>query len=209
MSGGEAPTPPSGEPPTPLPLPNQGSGGGTCGGVGLGSAERPAADAPHPSPSPRRRFTRRRLALAVSAAAAFGVWYFALRTPEPKDDLSRFQGQWQLAVPAAGRDNRPTARVVPGVTIRVTGDRWVYLDNGKEQKRYAVALRPEANPKEIDLVMLGPNDEPTAFVIRGVYAIDRDRAKVAHAPNPDPRPATADETDPGFNGSVWLLERVP
>jgi uncharacterized protein (TIGR03067 family) len=94
------------------------------------------------------------------------------------------------------------------VTVRVTGDRWVYFDNGKEQKRYAFALRPGANPKEIDLTQLGPDDKPTAFVIRGVYTIDGDWAKVAHAPDPHPRPAALDENDPDFAGSVWLLERV-
>ena len=102
-----------------------------------------------------------------------------------------------------------SARSVPSVTIRVTGDKWVSLDNGREQKRYALTLRPDANPKEIDLVMLGADDKPTAFVIRGVYTIDRDRAKVALAPDPDPRPATTDENDPDSGGSVWLLERVP
>jgi uncharacterized protein (TIGR03067 family) len=147
------------------------------------------------------------LLLAVFAVG-FGVWYFAIRTPEPRDDLGRFQGEWRLAVPALARGNQPAARGILGVTIRVTGDRWVYLDNGKEQKRYQLQLRPEANPKEIDLVMLGADDRPTDKVIRGVYVIDRDRAKVLHAPDPDPRPATTDETDPKFEGSVWLLERV-
>jgi uncharacterized protein (TIGR03067 family) len=146
--------------------------------------------------------------LSAVLAGAFAVCYFALRTPEPRDDFGRFQGEWRLAVPAVGRGNHPVARTVSSVTIRVTGDRWVYLDNGKEQKRYALVLRPEANPKEIDLVQLGPDDRPTAFTIRGVYVIDRDRAKVLHAPAPEPRPATTDETDPKFDGGVWLLERV-
>ena len=43
------------------------------------------------------------LALVVIAVVAFGVWYFAIRT---KDDRSRFQGQWQMAVPATDRDPR-------------------------------------------------------------------------------------------------------
>jgi uncharacterized protein (TIGR03067 family) len=146
--------------------------------------------------------------LAVGAVA-FGVWYFAIRAPEPRDDLGRFQGEWRLAVPDLGRDNKPVARVVQGVTVRVTGDRWVYTADGKETQRYTMVLRPEANPKEIDLVMLGADEKPTAFVIRGVYTIDGDRAQVVHAPKPNPRPTTTDETDPDFSGNVWLLERVP
>jgi uncharacterized protein (TIGR03067 family) len=141
----------------------------------------------------------------VLAALGFAVWYFAIRTPEPTDDLGRFQGEWRLAVPAVGRDGKPGARLVSGVTIRVTGDRWVYLDNGKEQRRYRLTLRAGADPKEIDLTQLGPDDRPTAFVIRGVYAVDRDRATVAHAPDPSPRPAALDAPD---GGAVWHLERI-
>ena len=44
--------------------------------------------------------------------------------------------------------------------VRVTGDRWVFLLNDKEQKRYTMVLRPEADPKEIDLTQLAPDDTP-------------------------------------------------
>jgi uncharacterized protein (TIGR03067 family) len=137
-------------------------------------------------------------------AVGFAVWYFAIRTPEPKDDLGRFQGEWQLAVPAVGRDRQPAARLKP-VTVRVTGDRWVYVADGKEAGRYAITLRPAASPKEIDLVQLGPDDRPTANVLRGVYTIDRDRARVVTAPGDEPRPTELDAADgpPG-----WILERV-
>jgi uncharacterized protein (TIGR03067 family) len=146
--------------------------------------------------------------LAVAAVAtAVGVWYLVARGP--RDDLGRFQGEWQVAVPAMGRDNRPAARIVPGVSVRVTGDRWSYTADGRPAQRYAMTLRPDADPKEIDLVMLGPDDRPTATVIRGVYLIGSDRAKVAHAPKDEPRPTTTDETDPTFSGGVWLLERMP
>jgi uncharacterized protein (TIGR03067 family) len=152
----------------------------------------------------RWRVSRRRL--AAVAIIAVGVWYFAIYWREPSDDLGRFQGEWRLAIPlGANSDGR--ARLKP-VIVRVTGDRWVYVADGKEMHRYTLVLRPDVNPKEIDLVMLGADDKPTAFVIRGVYTIDRDRAKVAHAPSPEPRPATLDETDPDSAG-LWLLERAP
>jgi|GEM_PF-3003045 len=154
---------------------------------------------------PRRR--RKRLAALVAAVGlvAFGIWYFAIRTPEPRDDFGRFQGEWQLAVPAGTRDNQPTARRVASVTIRVTGDRWVWLVGEKEQRRYQMTLRPEANPKEIDLTQLGPDDQPTKNVLQGIYTIEGDYAKVLTAPNSDPRPTSLDNAEgpPG-----WLMERV-
>ena len=150
--------------------------------------------------SSRRQFAL----LAAIVAVAFGIWYFAIRAPEPKDDFGRFQGEWQLAVPAVGRDRQPAARLKP-VTVRVTGDRWVYVADGQERMRYAMTLRPEADPKEIDLAQLGPDDKPTGAVLRGIYAIDRDRARVVAAPADDPRPTELDAEDgpPG-----WILERV-
>jgi uncharacterized protein (TIGR03067 family) len=93
------------------------------------------------------------------------------------------------------------------ITVRVTGDRWVLVADGKET-RHSFTLRPDADPKEIDLVLLGPDDKPTALGSRGVYAIERGAIKVVHAPNSEPRPATTDETDPNFTAGVWILERV-
>jgi uncharacterized protein (TIGR03067 family) len=137
-------------------------------------------------------------------AGGFAVWYFAIRTPEPKDDFGRFQGEWQLAVPAVGRDHQPSIRHKP-VTIRVTGDRWVFMADGQDLGRYAMTLDPEADPKEIDLVKLDSDDRPTDIVLRGVYTIDRNRARVVTAPSPLPRPSDFDDPDgpPG-----WILERV-
>lgn len=172
--------------------------------VSLTEPERPGASvAPTDASRVKRSLTLREKAAAVAVAVAVvvGLTLYFGQSREPKDDFGRFQGEWQLAVPAVDRENKPAARPKP-VTIRVTGDRWVYIADGKERGRYALTLRPEAEPKEIDLVQLGPGDQPTAFVIRGVYTIERNQAKIAYAPNPDPRPT-------GFeNADVWLLERV-
>jgi len=162
---------------------------------------------------------RRKIALTVAVAAvAFGIWYFAVRTPEPRDDFGRFQGEWQVAVPAdtgeREAEKRPAARLVQGVTIRVTGDRWVYRLGDKEQKKYTMVLRPEANPKEIDLTQLAPDDKPLMqkwppptrpVMIRGIYTVERDRAKIVSAPGDEPRPTDIDATD---GVTVLLLERV-
>jgi uncharacterized protein (TIGR03067 family) len=138
-------------------------------------------------------------------AGAGVVCYFALRGP--RDDLGRFQGEWELAVSAGTRGGRPVARPKP-VTVRVTGDRWAFVADGKETARYAITLRPDASPKEIDLVKLGPDDAPTGPVSRGVYTIGAGRAKVVHAPAPAPRPAATDDADPNAAGTVWLLDRA-
>jgi uncharacterized protein (TIGR03067 family) len=102
------------------------------------------------------------------------------------------------------RDNQPVAKVKP-VVIRVTGDRWAYVADGKETRRYSLTLRPGASPKEIDLVQLDRDGNPTAFVLRGIYTIDGDRAKVVTSSGSEPRPAEFD--DPNGPPGV-LLERV-
>ena len=148
-----------------------------------------------------------RLALGVVALAlaAFAVWYFALRGP--RDDLAQLQGEWRLSV--ADR-----AKQFP-IAVRVKGDRWVYLVGDQEQKRYTLTLRPDANPKEIDLVQLGPDDKPlmekqkrdepfTPVTLRGVYALEDGKMKVVFAPSPLPRPTALDADD---GPPVWVLEK--
>jgi uncharacterized protein (TIGR03067 family) len=180
-----------------------------------------AAPAPSPSPlaasrapaSPRRR---KRLWLALSIVAlslvSFVAWRLALYALEPKDDPGRFQGQWRLAVPA-GTGEKSEARLVPGVTIRVSGDRWVWLADGKEQRRYRMELRPDASPKEIDLVLLAEGDRPrlelrggtmTPVTLRGIYSVERGKAKVVAAVGGEARPTSLDAAD---GVTVWLLER--
>ncbi|MCI0703081.1 MAG: TIGR03067 domain-containing protein [Planctomycetia bacterium] len=143
-------------------------------------------------------------------AVGFAVWYFFIRTPEPKDDFGRFQGAWRLIVPD-GKDSS-SGRATP-VTIRVTGDRWVWVVGDKEQKRYAMELRPDTNPKEIDLVLLAADDspviqkwpgEPRKVMLRGIYVVERDSAKLVVRPGDEPRP-TSLEADEGV--AVWILER--
>jgi len=106
---------------------------------------------------PARR--RRRLVLAVAVVvvvgAGIGLWYALPR--EPKDDLGRLQGDWQVVVP--GRD----AEAGPPLVIRVGSDRWTYVAGGREQRAYRVALNPAASPKEIDLVQLGSDGEPATY----------------------------------------------
>jgi uncharacterized protein (TIGR03067 family) len=143
---------------------------------------------------------RRFALIGAAVAAGFAMWYFAIHDPYPKDDLGRFQGEWQLAVPDTTRD-KPRLK---SVTVRVTGDRWTLVTDGKET-RFAMTLRPDATPKEIDLVQLGPDDKPTALLLHGIYSIDRNRARVVTAPSDEPRPT---ELDPQVGLPGWILERV-
>jgi hypothetical protein len=41
--------------------------------------------------------------------------------------------------------------------------------------------------------------------LRGIYTVERDRAKVVTAPGDNPRPSSLDAAD---GVTVWLLERV-
>lgn len=163
--------------------------------------EAPAVTPPAPKPkaSPFR-------ALAVAAGlvlVGLGVWYFALRGPT--DDPGRWRGEWQVSVRTVGPDGQLAQLARPGVTIRVTGTEWQYRFGEKDAKRYTAVLRPEANPKEVDLTMLDREGKPTQFVLRGIYELERNRARVATAPDPDPRPTEFEAAD---GGTVWLLHRV-
>lgn len=169
------------------------------------SAEAPkplAASRESAKPRSRKRLVLIALAIATILLIAFGVWYFAIRTTH---DAGRFQGQWQMAVPTMDRDGKPAARAIPGVTVRVSGDRWVYMVADKQMQGYQMTLRPEANPKEIDLVQLDRNEQPTQFVLRGIYAIDGNQAKIVVSNSDEERPTSFDDTD---RFTVWLLERV-
>jgi uncharacterized protein (TIGR03067 family) len=149
----------------------------------------------------------------VGAVAGLSAWASGL-TSEPKDDPGRFQGRWFLAVPATDRDGKPAVRAVTGVTIRISGDRLVWMVGEQEQKRYAITLRPEGNPKEIDLTQLKADDTPLIqrfppperpVMLRGIYTIDGNRAKVVTSIDDEARPTDIDATD---GVTVWLLERV-
>ncbi len=108
-----------------------------------------------------------------------------LRLPSAKRCTSGVSGaNGVLAVPIAKGDNQPVAKVKP-VIIRVKGDRWTYVVDANE-KHYALALRWRQARRKSDLVQLDRDGQPTAFVLRGIYAIEGDRAKIQIAPDPEP-----------------------
>ncbi len=179
-------------------------------------AVQPAPPGPA-APAPRRQWPAPRWRIGAVAAllgAAAAIGYGFLRSEEPTEDLARFQGEWQLAVPAGDDEqDTPAAAQLKPVIVRIHGDRWIYIANGNEQRRYAITLRPDTDPKEIDLIQLTANDQPLLqqwppppqpVTIRGIYAFERNRAKVATSIGNEPRPTSFAATD---GVTVWLLER--
>ncbi|MFM8274814.1 MAG: hypothetical protein ACKODX_21120 [Gemmata sp.] len=185
-------------PPAPHPQRSQEKGTGAPPGTNDARTCTP----PLPSEKGAGGAGRLKLAAALIAVLLVGVGLcVALRGP--RDDIGRLQGEWRLTTADRGAQ-LPTL-------VRVTGDRWVYVVGGAEQKRYAVTLRPEA--KEIDLTQLAAEGVPLTemrggefvpVVHRGVYALDGDRVRFATAPPAYPRPTSLDGTD---GAPVWVLER--
>jgi uncharacterized protein (TIGR03067 family) len=140
----------------------------------------------------------------------FGSWYFAIRSREPRNDHERFQGEWKLSI--AGREKQMPVRV------QVTGDKFVFLVGEQEQKRYTMTLRPQTDPKEIDLTQLLPDGSPvlerhapdapfSPVTLRGIYRFADGKATVVTAPNPQPRPTAFDSPNEEDSLPVWLLVR--
>lgn len=138
---------------------------------------------------------RRRRRLVIAAAVVVLVGGFALGRAflsGPPDDLGRLQGEWQVEVYGRSR-----------VMVRVAGDRWTYVIDGREQRSYRVELNPAANPREIDLTQLRA-DETTAanthgpgrgtgVKMHGVYTVEKDVVRVVLRPGVEPRPTSLDE----------------
>ena len=135
--------------------------------------------------------------IGLLAVVGFAVWYFAIREPEPRNDMERFQGAWQIAT--AERGATP-------VVVEVNGDQWQSVANAVKGKAYRLTLNESVNPKEIDLDpvdtagLVGPSPR-----LHGIYAFENNRkVKVVLNPGVLPRPKTFEEAD----AVVWMLTRV-
>jgi uncharacterized protein (TIGR03067 family) len=116
--------------------------------------------------------------LAIGGAA---LWYFALREPEPRNDLERFQGEWQIT-----RDGKDTPNAV-----RINGDTWEYVGG----KAYRMTLNESA--KEIDLELIDTTGLVGAAVkMHGLYAFTDNRTvRVLIRDTSRPRPTVLDDPD--------------
>ncbi|MBA4062490.1 MAG: hypothetical protein C0501_02060 [Isosphaera sp.] len=134
--------------------------------------------------------------VVLGAAAGFAAWFFLIHEPEPRTDLERFRGDWQIAV---------GGRTTPNV-VTVAGDRWESSAAGVAGRAYRITLNEAADPKEIDL---DPVDVANLVgripKLHGVYAFDgRSTVRVRVGDTTEPRPRTLDDPDhPG-----WVLTRV-
>jgi uncharacterized protein (TIGR03067 family) len=131
------------------------------------------------------------------AVGVFAVWYFAIREPEPRNDMERFQGDWQIAI--AGRGDTPNV-------VQVNGDQWQSVANAIKGRAYRLTLNEAVNPKEIDLDpidtagLVGPSPR-----LHGIYEFENNqKVKVVLTPAVLPRPKTFEEAD----AVVWMLTKV-
>ena len=126
-------------------------------------------------------FTRLAPIIALLAIGGAAVWYFALREPEPRNDLERFQGEWQIT-----RDGKDTPNAV-----RVNGDTWEYVGG----KAYRMTLNEPA--KEIDLELIEMFRLVGAPVkMHGLYAFTDNRTvRVLIRDTSRPRPKSLDDLD--------------
>ena len=126
-------------------------------------------------------FTRLAPIIALLAVGGAAIWYFALREPEPRNDLERFQGEWQIT-----RDGMDTPNAV-----RVTGDTWEYVGG----KAYRMILNESV--KEIDLELIDTTGLVGAAVkMHGLYAFTDNRTVRALIRDTSrPRPTSLDDPD--------------
>jgi hypothetical protein len=153
---------------------------------------------PHPYPSPTgggasdfplpfgeggrgRGYWAAGLVVLLAAVSGTAIWFFAFREPEPRNDLERFQGDWQIT-----RDGNDTPNA-----IRVNGNTWEYVGG----KAYRMTLNESA--KEIDVELIDTSGLVGAPVkMHGIYTFSDNRSvRVLIRPALRPRPRTLDDPD--------------
>ena len=166
---------------------------------------------PNQAPARQQRNTRRwpiwlaRVAAIVLILGGCGgaVWYWGIREPEPKDDMGRFQGEWIQTFGV--RDERQRDEKSPSVAVRISGDRWQFLVDGKEKNSFKMTLYETVSPREIELTRIDNNGNPIGeYRSHGIYTIDRKTARIIVAPVNQTRPKDFKNPD----SVVWVLTRV-
>lgn len=121
------------------------------------------------------------LALAVASAAL----------AEPRGDLAKFQGKWELTSSEKDGKKQPI-----GVVRTVKGDEYFFTKDGKEVAKGKIKLDEKASPRAIDITRAG------AGPMLGIYSFDGDTQKVCIAPPGKPRPKEFTSKE-GHILSVW------
>lgn len=99
---------------------------------------------------------------------------------KPVTDQERIQGTWRL-VSGERQGKALPEEAVRDVTLTFAADRLTTRSKGRATEAQ-FTLRPDANPKAIDLDMGGA-------VGRGIYLLAGDDLKIAHGEVGDPRPS--------------------
>jgi uncharacterized protein (TIGR03067 family) len=92
-----------------------------------------------------------------------------------KEDLDKFQGEWQMV--SSTRDGKELpAEDVEKMTRVVKGDSYRVLREGKEVVKGTITVDPSKKPKTVDAAREG-TDQPAL----GIYEFDGDKQKICFA----------------------------
>jgi uncharacterized protein (TIGR03067 family) len=140
--------------------------------------------------------------LIIATAGLLG----AANQQPAKTDLDKLQGTW-LVVSAEGEDGEALA----------TGKNVKFIFKGarmtKTSKKGPVEgtckLNEGKNPKEIDVMYLGPRKEP--FLLRGIYLLDGDNLKMCFSSRSEGLKENETVRPREFKGKgdqiLWILKR--
>jgi uncharacterized protein (TIGR03067 family) len=109
-----------------------------------------------------------------------------------------------IAQRVSGRD---TTDADAGVCLTFTGDRMIRRQRNGSQSESGFRFRPEANPKELDLISDGANGEPVLQL--GIYRFDGDKLIMSfNRADPTKRPLGY-VSQPENSIVVTTLQRLP
>jgi uncharacterized protein (TIGR03067 family) len=120
-----------------------------------------------------------------------------------KEELARLKGEWRL-VSSEANGRKASRDEMKKVTLRVVGTT-LTVNQGDKSSDYAVTLRADKTPKQIDLVPgEGPDKDKT---LPGIYLLDGDHLKLclSKAGKGRPKEFTAES---GSGRVLLVLKRV-
>jgi RNA polymerase sigma factor (sigma-70 family) len=159
----------------------------------------------------RRRLWRiGSLLLLILLAVSVGILsYGALHAPpvvvvqaEPRSDLDALQGEWQVI--AVEHDGRVLPKdQFPFTRLRIR-DRFLLHEGGEHDQEVSFQLRPEQQPKAIDMESTGYHGKEH---FNAIYALEGDTLTICR-PGDDARP-TEFASKPGTRILLYTAKRIP
>ena len=138
----------------------------------------------------------------------FGLLLFVLCVDSgddaTKNDLDKFQGNWQLiSLEREWKADPPED--AKKLTLTIQGDKFVLRKEGAVVSEGTMKVDPSKKPKELEeTITTGPNKGKT---FRAIYEIDEDQHKVCFAAVGKDRP-TAFATQPSDGRVLQVWKRV-